>query len=65
MGKLPTGDWAANCAYFQLIVFAYNLRWGQDAPRDWIRRAGQHSTPVQRTVAGYMPGSTETANVSV
>ena len=40
-------------------------RWGQDAPRDWVRRAGQHSTPVQRTVAGYMAGSTETANASV
>jgi hypothetical protein len=25
LGKIPTGDWAANRAYFQLVVFAYNL----------------------------------------
>jgi len=31
LGKIPTGDWAANCAYFQLVVFAYNLL-------NWFRR---------------------------
>ena len=28
VGKIPTGNWAANVAYFQLVVFAYNaLNW--------------------------------------
>ena len=28
LGKIPTGDWQANRAYFQLVVFAYNaLNW--------------------------------------
>ena len=31
LGKIPTGDWEANCAYFQLVVFAYNLL-------NWFRR---------------------------
>jgi len=31
LGKIPTGDWAANQAYFQLVVFAYNLL-------NWFRR---------------------------
>jgi Transposase DDE domain group 1 len=31
LGKLPTGDWEANSAYFQLVVFAYNLL-------NWFRR---------------------------
>ena len=54
MGKLPTGDWAANCAYFQLIVFADNLRWGQDAPRlDSPRGAAQHTSPAD---GGWLHG---------
>jgi hypothetical protein len=31
LGKIPTGDWEANRAYFQLVVFAYNLL-------NWFRR---------------------------
>lgn len=31
LGKIPTGDWQANRAYFQLVVFAYNLL-------NWFRR---------------------------
>jgi Transposase DDE domain group 1 len=31
LGKLSTGDWEANSAYFQLVVFAYNLL-------NWFRR---------------------------
>lgn len=31
LGKIPTGDWRANQAYFQLVVFAYNLL-------NWFRR---------------------------
>jgi hypothetical protein len=31
LGKIPTGEWEANCAYFQLVVFAYNLL-------NWFRR---------------------------
>jgi len=31
LGKIPTGDWQANRAYFQLVVFAYNLL-------TWFRR---------------------------
>jgi len=31
LGKIPTRDWAANQAYFQLVVFAYNLL-------NWFRR---------------------------
>lgn len=31
LGKIPTGDWQANQAYFQLVVFAYNLL-------NWFRR---------------------------
>ena len=25
MGKIPTDDWVANVAFFQLLLFAYNL----------------------------------------
>jgi|MudIll2142460700_1097286.scaffolds.fasta_scaffold57556_1 hypothetical protein len=31
LGKIPTSDWQANQAYFQLVVFAYNLL-------NWFRR---------------------------
>jgi hypothetical protein len=31
LGKIPTGHWEANRAYFQLVVFAYNLL-------NWFRR---------------------------
>lgn len=31
LGKIPTGDWEANRAYFHLVVFAYNLL-------NWFRR---------------------------
>lgn len=31
LGKIPTGDWRANRAYFQLVVFAYNVL-------NWFRR---------------------------
>ena len=40
MGKIPTGDWAANEAYFQLVVFAYNLLgWFKRTcvPEEWKR----------------------------
>lgn len=31
LGRIPTGDWEANRAHFQLVVFAYNLL-------NWFRR---------------------------
>lgn len=31
LAKIPTGSWEANVAYFQLVVFAYNLL-------NWFRR---------------------------
>lgn len=40
LGKIPTGVWDANVAYFQLVVFAYNLlNWFKRlcVPEDWQR----------------------------
>lgn len=40
LGKIPTKDWASNQAYFQLVLFAYNLlKWFQRLclPSDWQR----------------------------
>lgn len=40
LGKIPTQDWASNQAYFQLVLFAYNLlKWFQRLclPSDWQR----------------------------
>lgn len=40
MGKIPTGDWDANVAYFHLTVFAYNLlNWFKRmcVPPEWQR----------------------------
>jgi hypothetical protein len=40
LGKIPTGLWDANAAYFQLVVFAYNLlNWFKRlcVPSEWQR----------------------------
>ncbi len=40
LGNIPTGRWAANVAYFQIIVFGYNLlHWFQRlcVPPEWSR----------------------------
>lgn len=40
LGKIPTGTWDANVAYFQLVVFAYNLlNWFKRLclPPEWQR----------------------------
>ena len=39
MGKIPTDDWVANVAFFQLLLFAYNLvPWFKRLclPRDYL-----------------------------
>jgi len=55
LGKVPTGDWAANRAYFQLVVFAYNLlNWFRRfcLPEPWQR----HTLPTIRQRLLLIPG---------
>jgi hypothetical protein len=46
LGKIPSGDWVANVAFFQLVLFAYDLV-------HWFRRLclpAQHKTATVETV---------------